>query len=117
RWTPSSTNHTIKQGIWPRYAGKHFTDAGHSFEMPSREVNRMDRIHGNMRFVSTMVEGIEDGFVGQELRCVNEDDSSLVAKLIFWESDGQFAVETLGELPLVVLEEFITETIEMVKLR
>jgi hypothetical protein len=41
----------------------------------------------------------------------------MVAKIIYWDADGQFAVETMGELPLVVLEELITETRLMVRMR
>ena len=70
----------------------------------------MDRTHGGAQFMSVKVENTEDGYVGQELHCKRHGTNDVVAKLIYWDADGQYAVETVGEVPLAILEELIAET-------
>lgn len=77
----------------------------------------MDRTHGDAVFASAKVESKEDGYVGQELHCKRGGRIDVVAKVIYWDADGQYSVETLGEVPLAILEELIVETKEMTPTR
>ena len=77
----------------------------------------MDRTHRRAQFTSVKIECKEDGYVGQELRCNISGSSDVVAKLIFWDADGQYSVETIGEVPLTILEELIAETKRLVLVR
>lgn len=69
----------------------------------------MERTYAGGKFTSVKIASRKDGFSGRELVCEEEGTKRTVAKVVFWDADGQFSIETMGELPLVVLEEFISE--------
>jgi len=47
--------------------------------------------------------------MGQQLTCEVDGEFVVVAKVLFWEAAGQFSIETIGEVPLRVLDELIAE--------
>ena len=69
----------------------------------------MERIHGAAKYTSAEIESRDEGFIGRELVCEESGMSKTVARVAFWDSDGQFSIETMGKLPLCVLEELIQE--------
>jgi hypothetical protein len=57
-----------------------------------------------------------EGYEGFELQRVQDGNTALVARILFWDATGQFWVETLGtDIPLTVMEELIAEAKENVK--
>jgi hypothetical protein len=70
----------------------------------------MDRRFGAYQYSSHRVECGSEGYVGVDLVRSTNHKSDRVARILFWDSCGQFAVETLGtDVPLEILEELIAE--------
>lgn len=69
----------------------------------------MKQDHGAYVFTTTKVVDNVDGYFGLELHRSYDGKSQLVAKVIFWDAEGQYSVETMGEIPLTILEELIVE--------
>jgi len=69
----------------------------------------MDRVHDTRRYKSSFIPWNESGSMGQQLTCEVDGEFVVVAKVLFWEAAGQFSIETIGEVPLRVLDELIAE--------
>ena len=69
----------------------------------------MRQVHGVYQFTTTKIIDNEAGYFGLELHRSHDGESQTIAKIIFWDAEGQFSVETLGEVPLTILEELILE--------
>lgn len=69
----------------------------------------MDRVHDTRKYKSSLIPWNESGSFGQKLTCEVDGEFVVVAKVVFWEAAGQFSVETIGDVPLIVLEELIAE--------
>lgn len=78
----------------------------------------MKRIHGIHSFESKFVADKQEGWVGFDLFCSGSDKSRCVARLIYWEANGEFLLETFDtDVPLVVIEELIAEAKSEIKLK
>jgi len=75
----------------------------------------MDKVFGEVSFVSSRVEDNNEGYVGMELFQVRHSQKMLAASIVFWDATGQFAVRlNVDEVPLEVLEELIEEAKSLV---
>lgn len=77
-------------------------------------VSRMKRTHGSSAFESQIIRDNVEGYSGLELRSEKKGVSRTVAKVIFWDAEGQYSVETFGEVPLTILRDLIEEAKEVV---
>jgi hypothetical protein len=76
----------------------------------------MNREYGDARYRSSRVEDHYEGYVGLELIRFQHGKDNRVARVLFWDSSGQFSAETLGtDIPLAILEELIAEAKESIK--
>lgn len=76
----------------------------------------MKRTHGMFEFESEYVESRRDGWSGFDLYRSGSDARRRVARVVFWDADGQFALETFeGDVPLVVVEALIEEAKTSIK--
>ena len=76
----------------------------------------MNREYGDARYSSCRVEDHSEGYVGLHLIRLQHGKSDRVARILFWDSSGQFSVETLGtDVPLAILEELIAEAKAFIK--
>jgi hypothetical protein len=74
----------------------------------------MKRVHGRKTFTSREIK--EDSHSGLELFLEEAGREAVsVAKIVFWDAEGQYAVETFGEVPLTIFEALIVETKIFVK--
>jgi heme-degrading monooxygenase HmoA len=69
----------------------------------------MERKHAVALFRSMKVEDRDEGYIGLHLYREQAGSRQLVAKIIYWDAEGQFTAETMGEVPLAILEELILE--------
>jgi len=69
----------------------------------------MKQDHGGYVFTTTKIVDNQDGYFGLELHRSHDGKSQPVAKVVFWDAEGQYSVETMGEVPLTILEELILE--------
>jgi len=70
----------------------------------------MDTKHGTSIFTTTLSRDDEEGSVGLELQRRTNGETETVARIVFWDAEGQFALEMLvPELPLAVVEDLIRE--------
>lgn len=77
----------------------------------------MDRQFGEARYASTFVRNQVDGCAGYDLMRIQYDNSTHIARILFWDACGQFFVETLGsDVPLTILEELIEEAKSTIKM-
>ena len=70
----------------------------------------MKRSHGSRTFTSQLIRNDVEGFIGLELHVEKEGVSRTAAKVIYWDAEGQYSVETMGEVPATILQDLITET-------
>jgi hypothetical protein len=78
----------------------------------------MDRVYGKARYTSCRTKNKDEGYEGFDLVRVENGETKSVARVVFWDANGQFWVETFGtDVPLIILEELIAETKENVKIR
>jgi hypothetical protein len=73
----------------------------------------VDKRHARYRFTTKRVDDRVEGWVAIELHRSegNEGvDAKRVARVIFWDGDGQFYFEAFGaEIPLSIAEDLIAE--------
>lgn len=56
------------------------------------------------------------GWIAVELHRTADAKSTVVARVVFWDAEGQYSLETIGdELPLVIVEELIAEARQTIK--
>lgn len=77
----------------------------------------MERQHGRAKYASATLGSVENGCAGQELWKECDGTKRVVAKLVFWDAEGQFVLETMGEVPLTIIEELIAETRQVIRVR
>ena len=76
----------------------------------------MKRHHAGSLYETEYTSDDKDGFAGLVLFCTNQNGRERVASVIYWDADGQYAVETFGtDVPLKVIEEIIAEAKAIVK--
>jgi hypothetical protein len=75
----------------------------------------MERTYGSMVFSSQVIRNDTDGLLGLELFAEARGDIRRVARVVYWDAEGQYAVETMGEVPLKILEELIREAKQVVR--
>lgn len=63
-----------------------------------------------MKFISSTIKNDDDGYIGRELHRNND----VVARVVFWDAEGQYSAETIGEVPLAILEELIAEAKDLI---
>ncbi len=67
------------------------------------------QFHGS-QYTTCLQSNNDEGWIAVELHRSRAGQSVLVARVVFWDADGQFTCETLGrEVPLIVLEDLIVE--------
>lgn len=69
----------------------------------------MKKNHGVYVFSTKQIVDNQEGCFGVELYRSHDGKSQLVAKVVFWDAEGQYSVETMSEVPLTILEELIQE--------
>jgi len=70
----------------------------------------MDRTLKGVRWVTTPTHSRDEGWTAIELRATRAEKTARVARAVFWDAEGQYAIETTdGEVPLVVMEQLIAE--------
>jgi hypothetical protein len=78
----------------------------------------LDRHYGDARYTSVLIEDRAEGSVGYGLVRIQQGVSRQMARILYWDASGQFAVEIPGgEVPLEVLEELIAEAKATIKRR
>ena len=76
----------------------------------------MDRVLRGLRYTSRVVEDNEAGFIGLEMLMTNEEATTILGTIIFWDATGQFCIEMRGqEIELMFLEEWIAEAKALVR--
>lgn len=70
----------------------------------------MDREWGGSRFKTELEENREDGWLAVDLYMFQGDKGNLVSRVCFWDSIGQFTLQTYSvDVPLTILEDLIQE--------
>ncbi|WP_205679140.1 hypothetical protein [Aquisphaera insulae] len=76
----------------------------------------MNRQYGDSHYTTRMIEDRAEGFVGYELMRQRQGSDDCIARILFWDSSGQFSLETLGgDVPLDILEELVGEAKSSIK--
>lgn len=70
----------------------------------------MDKTWARTRYRTKSVEDRAEGWVALELVRESESTTETAARVTFWDAEGQFSIQMFGgEVPLSILEEFVTE--------
>jgi hypothetical protein len=70
----------------------------------------MDRTWARIRYRTTSVENLTEGWVALELVRDTESKTETAARVTYWDAEGQFSFQMFGgEIPLTILEEFVAE--------
>jgi hypothetical protein len=70
----------------------------------------MDRTWARIRYRTTSVENLTEGWVALELVRDTESKTETAARVTYWDAVGQFSFQMFGgEIPLTILEEFVAE--------
>lgn len=78
----------------------------------------MRRKYLNSTFLTKLVEDTEEGYASLEMYESSEKGEQMVARIVFWDSNGQFFIEmATDELPLVLVEEMAKEARERIQTR
>ena len=78
----------------------------------------LNQRHGRHRFWTTLVDDCKAGYTALRLHRESEspDQTEVAAEVIFWDSAGQYFLETFGEIvPLEIIETLIAEAKEKIK--
>jgi hypothetical protein len=76
----------------------------------------MHRPWKNALYTTDVARDQDEGWCAMRLHREARGQSAIVATIVFWDAEGQFAFETSGtELPLEVVEEFIAEARATIK--
>ena len=76
----------------------------------------MDIQHGPDRYTSEQVQDHDEGWSAIELRRVAASGNTTVARVVFSDAEGQFALEMqASELPLRVVEALIKEARNVIR--
>jgi hypothetical protein len=78
----------------------------------------MDRIWANIHYRTTRVDDTQEGWSALELSRDVGGQVERVARIIYWDAEGQFAFEMfVKEIPLSVLEELLAEAKKAIPVR
>lgn len=76
----------------------------------------MDLVHGHERYTSEQTQDHEEGWSAIELHRVAAGGNVLVARVVFWDAEGQFFLEMpSSELPLRIVESLISEAKHVIR--
>ncbi len=76
----------------------------------------MNRKHGTVHYSTNLVQDNQEGWVGLELLRRAHGSTDSVARVVFWDAEGQFSINiSAPELPLIIVEELIAEAKESIK--
>jgi hypothetical protein len=79
---------------------------------------QMEQLFGHERYWSIYFEDLTNGCSGFHLHCERFGKTKVVAKVVFWDAAGHFAVQTIdGDVPVEVLEAVIAEAKQNIRLR
>jgi hypothetical protein len=78
----------------------------------------MDRSWAATRYRTRLVEGAQDGWIALALTAHAEGEPARLARVTFWDAQGQFSLEMfVDELPLVIVEELMDEAKRTIAIR
>lgn len=78
----------------------------------------MNRRHKNALYTTQSTQDLREGWFALELHREIAGASQRVARVVFWDAEGQFALEaTTCELPLTVVEDFLGEARATIKIQ
>jgi hypothetical protein len=78
----------------------------------------VNRQFGQFLYYSILIRNLEEGYVGYELHRFEDSNSTLVARILYWDACGQFYFETCGcDIPVQILEELIAEARQSIKIK
>ena len=74
----------------------------------------MDRQHVTARYTTKKIQDNNEGWIGLELIRSQDGETVTVTRVIYWDAQGQWALEpTACEVPLVIIEALIAEARSM----
>jgi hypothetical protein len=74
------------------------------------KVSFMQKNWRDIQYATSLKTDVSEGWTAVELHKATERGTTLVARVVFWDAEGQFALELpLGELPLEIVEALIAE--------
>ncbi len=69
-------------------------------------------------YSTSLLRDDEEGWIALEMTRSSAEGHRPVARVVFWDGEGQFSLEMfLPEAPLVVIEELISESKRAIKVR
>jgi hypothetical protein len=78
----------------------------------------MDRTWANTRYRTHLAHDSGEGWIALELTAHVAGQTDRLARVTYWDAEGQFSFEMfVKELPLVILEELVTEAKEAISVR
>jgi hypothetical protein len=79
----------------------------------------MDRQYSIYRYSTRLVHDNKEGNSALELHMTRKDGTvDRVARVVFWDAQGDFFFETLGrDIPVVIAQELMIEAKEAIKVR
>jgi hypothetical protein len=79
----------------------------------------MKRRHKTTLYTTETAQDLEEGWSALELHRADGAMTQVVARIVFWDAEGQFALETTAshELPLDVVQEFIDEARSTIRVK
>jgi len=85
---------------------------------PLEQCSAMDRVHATQHFVTQTTYSDAEGWTAIELLETSGGAKAVVARVVFWDAQGQFALELgVPELPLTIVEELIAEARSTIEFR
>ena len=70
----------------------------------------MKRTHGQAEYTTQVTHDDQEGWTAVELHQTQGGSSQLAARVVFWDAEGQFALEmSIRELPVAIVEALIAE--------
>ena len=78
----------------------------------------MNTYHKNAQYTTTKSQDVQEGWSVLDLYRTVGGVAQLVARMVFWDGEGQFSLEMrVPELPLKVVEELIDEARATIKIK
>jgi hypothetical protein len=82
----------------------------------------MDRNYARYRYTTKMVSDTREGFAALELHRTpggdHAESAKRVARVVFWDAEGQFSIETFGgDIPVDLAEDLIAEAKAVIRVR
>jgi hypothetical protein len=78
----------------------------------------MNKVWANVQYNTNITSNKAEGWTALELTTQIEGHRQGIARIIFWDAEGQFSFEmSTREIPLDIIEEFIAEAKNAIKTR